>query len=238
MIRALTVAFLVILAIPMLWAVSALPPRGAQDTPVHTHVSARYLAHGPDEAGADNLVTAVLLNYRSLDTFGEVVVIFTALAAALAVLLVAAQDRAPGAPADASRMPASPVVLFAVRVLTPFIAMFGVFIMLKGHVSPGGGFQGGAVLAALVIVLGVVLGVEQARRLIPRRMGPWLRAAGPVAFFAVGLLGLLLTGYALGYPTDPALHLPRELMLMALEVGIAVGGATILASVFLALEDL
>jgi multicomponent Na+:H+ antiporter subunit B len=263
-------ALLMALGIPMLAAVAALPQHGDPEAPIHTHVAARYVAVGAEETGAPNLVTGVLLNYRGLDTFGEVVVIFTALAAALAVLLASAapvggrpgdgRTAQTGAKAedrtrvreegqvqsrggevagpDLDRVPPSPVVAFIVRLVAPFIAMFGVFVILTGHVTPGGGLQGAAILGSLFIVLALVLGPERARRLLPCRSRPWLEAAGPLAFFVVGLLGALLTGHALGYPLDPALHLVRELMLMGVEVGIGVGGAMIFAALYLALEGL
>ena len=242
--RGLVGALLVALAVPMLAAVAALPRHGSPDAPVHTHVAPRYLAQGADEAGAENIVTAVLLNYRGLDTFGEVVVIFTALAAALAVLLASTvppgrgehdvregEERAVGDP-----LPPSPVVSFILRLVAPFIAMFGFFVILTGHVTPGGGLQGAAILGGLFILVAVVLGRDTARRLLPRGLRPWLEAAGPLAFLGVGLLGAVLTGWALGYPTEPALHLVRELMLIGVEVGIGVGGAMIFAALFLTLE--
>jgi multicomponent Na+:H+ antiporter subunit B len=262
--RRLVAALLVALAIPMLAAVAALPRHGDPEAPIHTHVAARYLAVGVEETGAENLVTAVLLNYRGLDTFGEVVVIFTALAAALAVLLGSAVPVGPrqggvdggsrwagdGAGAGgregngrreadgpvSSPVPPSPVVAFIVRLVAPFIAMFGIFVILTGHVTPGGGLQGAAILGSLFIVLALVLGPERARHLLPRGSRSWFEAAGPLAFFAVGLLGAVLTGHALGYPLDPALHLVREFMLMGVEVGIGVGGAMIFAALYLALE--
>jgi len=240
----LIAAFVIVVALPMLAAVAALPRAGAPDAPVHTHVGARYLAEGPHEAGAENIVTAVLLNYRGLDTFGEVVVIFAALAAALAVLLAAggpgnAPTHGPGprAPASNARVPPSPVVAFILRLVAPFIAMFGAFVILTGHETPGGGLQGAAILGGLVIVLAMVLGRGEAHRLLSGRSLPWLHAAGPMAFFGAGLLGALLTGFALGYPTEPGLHLVREFMIIGVEVGIGIGGAMIFATLFLTLEE-
>lgn len=258
-------ALAVAMALPMLAVVTVLPRVGSPDAPVHTHVASRYLARGPAEGGAENLVTAVLLNYRGLDTFGEVVVIFTALAAAMAVLLAMGgqnvpSSRSPGANAHGTRadgspahgkpahgepmdepppasVPPSPVVTFIVRLVAPFIAMFGLWVIVTGHRTPGGGLQGAAILAAMFILVAMVLGTASARSLLPGRSLPWLQAAGPLAFFGVGLLGAVLTGFALGYPVDPALHLLRELMLVGVEVGIGVGGALIFASLFLALES-
>lgn len=236
--KALVAALLVITAIPLLIGVVALPPHGSGDAPMHTHVSARYVERGEEEAGAANIVTGVILNYRGLDTAGEVTVIFTALAAVLAVLIsfpaLPKPSDTPGA--TSTPPPVSPVVGFVVRLLAPFIALFTVYVVLHGHVSPGGGFQGGAVLGGLFIALTIVLGESRTRLLLPRRGAPWMRGAALLAFVAAGVLGTILTGYFLGYPTETN-RLVTELMLLGIEVGIGLGGAAIFATIFLQMEE-
>jgi multicomponent Na+:H+ antiporter subunit B len=224
-------------AVPMLAGVAQLPRPGNLQAPVHTHVAARYIAEGPAEAGAENLVTAVLLNYRGFDTFGEVMVIFTALAAVMAVMAVAPAgtqgSRAPGTPAGIS---ISPVVAFIIRLTAPFIAAFGAFVIFKGHVTPGGGFQGGVILGALLMLLSIAVASGKDRPLLPEQLARWLQAAGPIAFAAVGAFGLALTGALLGFPAAPELALVRELMMIALELGIGLGGGAIILGLFLAMR--
>jgi multicomponent Na+:H+ antiporter subunit B len=217
-------------AVPMLFGVAALPRPGDGAAPVHAHVAARYIEGGARAAGADNLVTGVLLNYRAFDTFGEVMVIFAALAAVMAVLT-------PAAPGAAARPgPPSPGVAYIVRLTAPFIALFGAFVILKGHVSPGGGFQGGVILGSLLMLLSVVMGRGQRAPLVPAAAARWLQATAPVTFAVVGLLGLWLTGSLLGLPADAGMALGRELMMIALELGIAIGGAAVILGVFLAMR--
>ncbi len=249
--KALVAALLIIISIPMLIAVAAMPPHGDADSPVHTHVSARYIEHGEEEAGAENLVTGVLLNYRGLDTAGEVIVIFTALMAAFAVLIThpgrgeesgpttAALDPEPGTEPESDSKappPISPVVSFMVRLLTPFTTLFAIYVILNGHVTPGGGFQGGAILGGMFIALTIVLGEDKVRTLLPRRAAPWMQGAAVFAFVAIGVIGAATTGYFLGYPTDASLHLVRELMMVVIEIGIGLGGAAIFATIFLQME--
>lgn len=233
--KALVAALLIIAAIPLLIAVAALPPHGDPGTPVHTRVSARYVEAGVEEAGAENLVTGVILNYRGLDTAGEVSVIFTALAAGLVVLIPAARSRSTRH-ADPKTTPASPVVRFVVRLSAPFIALFAIYVILNGHASPGGGFQGGAILGGLFIALSVVMGAEKMGTLLPERLAVWLHVAAPVTFACVGFAGIALTGAFLGYPQEEALHAVREAMLLALEIGIGVGGAAIFATLYAQME--
>ncbi len=250
--RGLGLVLVLIAAVTMIIGVAGLPPHADPDGPVHTHVGARFVERGVEETGLKNLVAAVLLVYRGFDTFLEVVVIFTALAAFLALPRGAGSEGAPeGDGGDSSAGaevlskeagegsrsdPVSPVVGFVVRLLAPFIAVFALASLYRGHVMPGGGFQSAAIFGALFIALGLVLGREHAARLVPVSSRAWLQSLGPLAFALVGLLGWRLTGAFLGYPDEASLHALREAMVVALEVGIAVGGAVILAQLFLALE--
>ncbi len=232
--KALVAALLIIAAAPFLIVAASLPPHGDLSTPVQTGASAFYLKHGAEQTGAENIVTGVILNYRGLDTNGEVTVIFTGFAAAFAVLLPASMSRA-RVPSHAP-VPVSPVVSFAVRLLAPFTALFTIYVILNGHLTPGGGFQGGAILGGLFIVLATALEPGRMAAAIPDRLGPWLRAAAPLAFSAMGVLGLVTTGYYLGFPMAEPLHAVRALMLLVIEIGIGLGGAAIFAALFVEME--
>jgi multicomponent Na+:H+ antiporter subunit B len=221
-------------AVPMLIGVAGLPRPGDPAAPIHAHVAAHYLLAGEAETGASNVVTAVLLNYRALDTFGEVVVIFAALAAVMAVLVSPPGGSAGGeAP---PRIEISPVVAFVIRLTAPFIAAFGAWVILKGHVSPGGGFQGGVILGALLVLLTVVLERDVRRPLIAPPVARWLQAAAPIAFALVALAGLGLTGWLLGYPAGPESASLRVLMMLVLDLGIAIGGGAIILGLFVAMR--
>ena len=229
-----------LVALPLIVGVVNLPPHDAPDAPIHTGVGVRYLAHGVEETGNKNLVTAVLLNYRGFDTFFEVVVIFTALAAVLA--LPRGSAAAPGggpaptpeAANGTSGVPVSPVVSYVVRLMAPFMAMFALAMLFRGHVTPGGGFQAAAVFAAIFIALGLVLGPARVAALVPDDWRPWLQGAAPLAFALIAALGWRLTGAFLGFPTDD--HTAQEAMGLFLEVGIALGGGVILSRLFLEME--
>ena len=221
-------------ALPMLIGVAGLPRPGDPAAPARMHVAARYIEAGTRETGAANRVTGVLLNYRGLDTFGEVMVIFAALAGVMAVLSPAMPGRREDAvPRLEAGVPFSPVVGFIIRLIAPFIAAFGAFVIFKGHDSPGGGFQGGVILGALLMLLSLVLGRGVQRPLIPESLMRWLQAAAPLAFTAVGLSGLALTGALLGYPLETDRQGLRELMMILLDLGIGIGTAVIILGLFL-----
>ena len=228
--NALALAVVFVLAGLMMAGVSQLPPPGSPDGAVHRHVAAHYIAGGTEAGGAPNLVTAVLLNYRALDTYGEVVVIFAALIAVLAVGL-AGHSRGPMRQPD--ELPVSPVVDRVIRLLAPFIALFALFMILEGHVLPGGGFQGGVVLGALLVLLSLVLGPRRIRRLLPTPALFWTRAIAPLVFALTAVAGLALAGWLFALP-EPAWL--RELILVGLELAIGIGAALALAGFFLSLE--
>lgn len=70
----------------LIYGTYGLPPFGAADTPIHTHISVQYLERSIKETGVPNVVTSVLASYRGFDTLGEVIVVFTAAIGVLSIL--------------------------------------------------------------------------------------------------------------------------------------------------------
>lgn len=132
-------------------------------------VAAAYAENGPDELGAANLVTAVIVTYRGLDTLGEVTVLFIATAGVGFLLRrekdelsggttgidsSAGPDNTPaGREADSAQTQASELLCSGSMLLFPLLMLFGVYIFLHGHLTPGGGFQGGVVIASAFLLL-------------------------------------------------------------------------------------
>jgi multicomponent Na+:H+ antiporter subunit B len=110
-----------------------------------------YVKQGADELGAMNLVTAIVVTYRGLDTLGEVTVLFLA-STGVAVLLRRKEDENVAVP-EKKRRESSEFIQTGTGLLVPVIVMFGAYIFLNGHLSPGGGFQGGAVVASAVLLM-------------------------------------------------------------------------------------
>ena len=140
----------------LLQTASYLPPFGNPDNPVNNEVSQRYIEKGMEETGAVNIVAGMILDYRAFDTLGESNVLFIAACSVLILLRVSgSKDGKPSteqleAEAD-DRMyePKNDAILqHAANFLVPLILMFGVYVILNGHISPGGGFSGGAIMGA------------------------------------------------------------------------------------------
>ena len=230
--RAVIVGLLVVLALPLMYAMAELPTHGSLDSPAYTHIAPRYLQKGPEEAGAENIVTDIILNYRGFDTNFEVTVIFTAMAAVLGVLMGTGAG-SKSAASSSNTTPPSVVVGFIVRVMAPLIITFAIYVILNGHITPGGGFQGGTIIGALFIALVLVLDEQDVARLLPRRGERLLQAAAPITFFLVGLTGLVAFGSYLSYPggTGP-LAWVTTMFLVIIEIGIGVGGAMVIVTIF------
>jgi multicomponent Na+:H+ antiporter subunit B len=117
--------------------------------------SLRQLAEGyvrfvPQKLGAPNVITGILLTYRAFDTLGEVAVLFMVGAG---VVLVLSAGRRPAAHSPEEPRPSSEIVQSGAQVLSPLVAIFAAYIIMNGHLSAGGGFQGGAVIASCVLLV-------------------------------------------------------------------------------------
>ena len=108
-----------------------------------------YAVNGASDTGAMNLVTAIVVTYRGLDTLGEVTVLFMA---GTGVALLLRRKKTKVVPRKKKRQ-SSEILQTGSRLLVPVIIMFGAYIFINGHLSPGGGFQGGAAIASAVMLL-------------------------------------------------------------------------------------
>lgn len=152
--KVFSVLFCVFLVVMLLEAVSYLPTFGSADNPANNEVAARYIEKGLEETGAVNIVTGMILDYRAFDTLGESHVLFIATCTVLILLRVDKKDDKDTAETDDRNYePKNDIILqTAARILVPPIFIFGIYIILAGHLGPGGGFSGGAVIGAGLIL--------------------------------------------------------------------------------------
>lgn len=140
----------------------------------------------PQELGAPNVVSGILLTFRAFDTLGEVAVLF--MVAAGVGLVLSGGGKAEAEPDE--RKPASELVQSGADILLPLIFIFAAYIIMNGHLSAGGGFQGGAVIASGVMLL---LLAKPATRLAQDFLSFSESLAG-VLFVLVGVAGLIFAG--------------------------------------------
>lgn len=144
----------------LLSTASHLPPFGNPDNPVNNEVSRRYIEKGQEETGAVNIVAGMILDYRAFDTLGESNVLFIA-ACSVLILLRISRDKNGGMSAEQLAVEANDrmyepkndlILQHIAKVLVPIILMFGMYVIMNGHISPGGGFSGGAIMGAGLIL--------------------------------------------------------------------------------------
>ncbi len=166
--RLVSVLFCIFLLLMLLIAVSYLPTVGELDRPVNNEVYERYIQDGLEETGAVNAVTGMILDYRAFDTLGESHVLFAATIAVLILLrLDREEDRRKQNADDWIYEPQHDLILeTAAKILVPIIFIFGIYVVLCGHLGPGGGFSGGAILGAGMILYLNAFGFEKAEKFL------------------------------------------------------------------------
>jgi len=155
-----SVLFCLFLVAMLLAAISDLPTFGKADNPVNNEVAARYIEKGLQETGAVNIVTGMILDYRAFDTLGESHVLFIATCTVLILLRTDKKGKS-----DRIYEPKNDVILqTAAKILVPPVFIFGIYIILAGHLGPGGGFSGGAVIGAGLILYLNAFGFEKTEK--------------------------------------------------------------------------
>jgi multicomponent Na+:H+ antiporter subunit B len=141
---------LVVALFALLFATIAVTYTEQQTLP---QLAADYVKLVPQELGAPNVITGILLTYRGFDTLGEVAVLFM-VAAGLGLVLGDSTRRRDAVPAESGAIvPSTELVRNGAAILFPLISIFAAYIIMNGHLSAGGGFQGGAIIASSVMLL-------------------------------------------------------------------------------------
>jgi multicomponent Na+:H+ antiporter subunit B len=128
------------------------------------------------------------------------------------------------------------IVNIACRVIVPFIFLYGIYVIMFGHYSPGGGFQGGTILAAGVILMRLCLGRKVTYKKFPPQMGLILGAIGLLIYGGTGLIAVLAGGNFLDYSSLPIPGMEgaerRYYGILFVEIGVALGVFGVLTSIF------
>ncbi len=149
-------------------------------------IAAHYAAKGAEEIGAANIVTAIVVTYRGFDTMGEVTILFLTASIIGFFLKLSKKDEAK----KIIHHGTSELLITSAQILVPIIFLFGVYVFMNGHLTPGGGFQGGAIIASGV----ALLIMANPNRQINHHAILWVESISGVSFVILGLLGIFLAG--------------------------------------------
>jgi multicomponent Na+:H+ antiporter subunit B len=127
------------------------------------------------------------------------------------------------------------------RILIPFIQLYGLYVIMHGHYSPGGGFQGGVILGASFILLVIAYGLEEARRRFTLKLLTRLASLGLLIYSGIGVLTLLMGGKYLDYGKLPLYFLPvpkiRAMGILGIEIGVGLGVMAVMIIIFLTIAS-
>ena len=182
----------------LLVAVSYLPPVGSAENPSSNEVAAKYIEDGLQDTGAVNIVTGMILDYRAFDTFGESNVLFIATCTVLILLRSDKKKEKHQEEAEQRRKqhyePKDDSILQRVTfLLFPVIVIFGIYVVLNGHLSPGGGFSGGAIIGAGLILYANAFGFEKLNRFFTEKTYKWISFVA-LAFYCLAKSYSFFTG--------------------------------------------
>ncbi len=152
-------------------------------------IAQQYLDKTPEELKVANVVTAVVVNYRGFDTLGEVTVLFLA-STALGSILFRRRDVHTELNPRRTTQQASRIVTVAGKILFPLMVLLGAYVFIHGHLTPGGGFQGGVIIATGYLFMLIAY----RRFAIKHSTVTWIESLAGATFAGLGIMGLIL-GY-------------------------------------------
>lgn len=242
----------------LIYASIDFPQWADPQSPASTHVSPHYIEKTMEETSVPNIVTAVLADYRGYDTMFETTVIFAAGVACFFLLRTfkskpeEAEQRlyrhlpsgitirvkeSKKIPPDLDEFeridthwtPHDLIIKTTCRLLIPFIQLFALYVIAHGHYSPGGGFQGGVILGASIILLAIAYDMRTALGRMREKVNALLCALGVLIYAGTGAVCLLFGFNFLDYSAlatilgvDAVTARSHGILIVEIGVGIAV----------------
>jgi len=186
-----------VLAVVFVTAVSQLPASGTfagEYGETLNHVA-------PVERHSTDVVTAVNFDYRGIDTLGEEFILFASASGTVLLLRMHGQekeskgsDREEGERLERDVPPTSNAVRLLGLGLVGVSVVFGLYIVSHGQVTPGGGFQGGVILATAPLLAYLAGGADVFKRIAPEHPVSAGEALGATLYVATGLAGVIVGG--------------------------------------------
>ncbi len=129
------------------------------------------------------------------------------------------------------------IVKTITRIIVPFVQIYGIFIILHGHISPGGGFSGGALFGTSLILYTLIFGVSNAQKKFSHRASEMAESGGILIYVLIGLVGIFTAGYflsnqAAGFPMGEPGSLLSAGMIPLLMIAIGIKVASTMITLF------
>lgn len=130
----------------------------------------------------------------------------------------------------------NPIIMTVSKGVSPFIMLFGLYVVFHGHYSPGGGFQGGTMLAASLLLIRLAAGFDIAQLQFRRIWGTPVGSIGVLIYFGTGFTALLSGGEFLNYAFLPFAGFTgaelRSLGILMIEIGVGLAVMAILVAIY------
>ena len=215
------------LAALFVWGVVGLPPFGDYQGPYGNVLNKGAVP----QRHATDVVTAINFDYRAFDTIGEEFILFVAVAG-VALLLRTERDETDVEPPEDESALRKTQTSDAIRAFCLFLVaptfVLGWYIVSHGQLTPGGGFQGGAVLASALILIYLSGGYKTLHKLAAEPRSEVADALGAGGFVVIGFAGLLAGAAFLQniLPLGPVgvVYSGGTIPLISLSIGLEVGG--------------
>jgi multicomponent Na+:H+ antiporter subunit B len=254
----------ILLGVLLIYDTSDFPNLGDPMSPASLHVSPYYIENAIHDTDVPNIVTAVLADYRGYDTMFETTVIFCAGIACFFLLRIT-RRREPSVSLyrhlptgitlriekggkepeeskifkriDAQWVPDDMIIKLTCRMVIPFIQLFALYVIFHGHHSPGGGFQGGVILGASIILFAISTDLRTSINRMSEKAGAFFSATGVFIYAGTGALCLVLGKRFLDYSAlAPVLNvssaLARSHGILIVEVGVGLAVMAVMIGIY------
>ena len=124
------------------------------------------------------------------------------------------------------------IVRTLTRILVPFVQLFGLYVIMHGHSSPGGGFQGGVILGASFMLLAIADGVSTLRERFSISALTLSTSTGVLLYAGIGVVCLIFGGNFLDYGVLPVSN-ARSVGMLIIEIGVGITVMAAMVSIFL-----
>jgi len=135
-----------------------------------------------------------------------------------------------------SRIQESVVIRTVVRIMVPFIEIFALYVIMHGSSGPGGGFQGGVIFGAGIILFTMIYGIKEGKQRMSDKLSRILSSTGLSIYAGTGLLCIVFGGMFLEYDVVPLLSLDpakvSAILIDVVEIGIGITVLVIMISLF------